>query len=399
MKKILKISSMLGFLLLPFAIKATEAMAETKPHVFIITKPEAVGDYNQLLGIKNSLQPLAPKVTSFLEFQVTNLDQMITALKNLSDSESKEKIIILSVGDYGIDAFKRIKAEINNPNLKYVLSSHQLTDKIFLEKDNIDLLALPAHAISQEFEREFKKENVSKIIPTIGVAHNLDKHQVETAYEENKDKILPLKACKKYIGVILGGDAPDASNKMHYYTAEEAIRLADYIAALAKKENAVVLATDGPRTGKHNPLDGQVNEKAHTEQGEPNPVSGAFQTRLAQQLPPDQFKFYGFIYGKPSLSKAIYGAVVKTQGKLFIPGESTSMISEGIDSVGKGMMVVYPTNSMNENHKAHVKLEQQHGRVKLLDANFNKVSLPTQALPIKESAAQVIAHALLPLLQ
>ncbi|MBW8308750.1 MAG: mitochondrial fission ELM1 family protein [Candidatus Paracaedibacteraceae bacterium] len=392
MKKIFKIGYMLSFLLLPFNVEA-------RSHVFILTKPEAVGDYNQLLGIKNSLQPIAPEATSFLEFRVTDLDPMIKTIRNLPESGTQEKIIILSVGDYGIDAFKKIKAEINNPHIRYVLSSHQLTDKIFLERDNIDLIALPAHAISKDFEKEFKKENVSKIIPTIGVAHNLNKQQIEAAYEENKDKILPLKACKKYIGVILGGDAPDSSNKMHYYTAEEAVRLADHVAGLAKRENAVILATDGPRTGKHNPTNGQVNEKVHTEQGELDAVSGAFQLKLSQHLPPDQFKFYGFIHGKPSLSKAIFGAVVKTQGKIFIPSESTSMISEGIDSMGKDMMVVYPTNSMNDTHKAHVKLEQQHGRITLLDDKFQENSLSTQPSPINESAAQVIAHAILPLLQ
>jgi hypothetical protein len=44
---------------------------------------------------------------------------------------------------------------------------------------------------------------------------------------------------------------------MHYYTSEDAVKLAEYVSNLALKENYVVLVTNGPRTGKYDAKTGK----------------------------------------------------------------------------------------------------------------------------------------------
>ncbi|WP_010301132.1 ELM1/GtrOC1 family putative glycosyltransferase [Candidatus Odyssella thessalonicensis] len=369
-------------------------LAKAAPQVFTLTNPEAVGDHNQILGIQSALKQVVPNTTIFQEFNIKELDKLIMIIKEIHKKHPRDKVVVISVGDYGIDAFKEIKTEINEPFVRCVLSSHQLTDKIASDKEYADLIALPAHAVSPTFVAE----NPKKLIQTIGVAHNLTKAQIEADYQKYQNQLLPLKNYKKYIGVILGGDAPDASGNIRFYSVAEAQRLARKIAQLAKAENAVVLATDGPRTGKYDPGTQTIIENFHTLATEPNEVSAAFTAVLAAELPADQYKFYSFIFKQPSMSKAIYGAVLHTQGALFVPGESTSMVSESVDNLEKGQVYVYPADSMNENHMAHVKMEQQHGRIKLLDTDFNEIPSASGTSVLNKTAAQVIADEVIKML-
>lgn len=390
-----KIMKILYQLLLSFFLLTS--LAEAKLHVFALVKKEAVGDYNQVLGIQTALKQLSHEDIDFKEFNFEDLQQVSKEIRTIKLDDAAAKVVLLSVGDYGLNAFKKLKEDFNNPRIYYVLSSHQLTDALSKEKDTVDLMALPSHAV----DAAFVKAKAGKLVQTIGVAHNLNRKEIETAYKKDRDNIIPLQHHKQYIAVMLGGDAPDLNGKMLYYTAAEAEKLANYLAALAKQLDAVILVMDGPRTGKYDQKTGIVDEQAH-KNGKLTFVSQAFKDALSKHLPEDQFSFYDFQFGQSSMSKAIYGAVIETQGLIFIPGESTTMVSEAIDNFDKGKVIVYQNSAMNMTHLKHVKTEQGHRRVKLLDINFNEVksSSKKKANSLQnESASTTIAKAIKKLLK
>lgn len=355
-----------------------------------------MGDYNQTLGIKAALKRLSVGEIDFKEFNFEDIQQISKEIRTINLNDPKEKIVLLAVGDYGLNAFKQLKKEFTGSHIYYVLSSHQLTDALAKDTNTIDLIALPSHAVNVTLI----KTKAGKLVQTIGVAHNLSRQEIEAAYKQDKDKIPSLQRHKKYIAVMLAGDAPNLNGKMRYYTVSEAEKLASYIAFLAKQHNAVILAMDGPRTGKYDQKTGIMDEQAH-KNGKLTFVSQAFKDALAKHLPENQFCLYDFQFGKPSMSKAIYGAVINTKGIILIPGESTTMVSEAIDNFDKGNVFVYQNNAMNMTHLKHVKTEEQYGRVKLLDLNFHEVKPPSKkkASSLKdESASTTIAKAIMKLL-
>ena len=373
------------------------SLAEAKLHVLTVVKKEATGDYNQTLGIQAALKQLNHEEMIFEEFNFEELEQISKEISTIHSNNRTEKIVILSVGDYGVNAFKKLKKDFNTPHIHYVLSSHQLTDALAKDASTVDLIALPSHAVNATFTKIMK----GKLVQTIGVAHNLNHQEITAAYTQDKNKVLPLHPHKKYIAVMLGGDAPDLNGKMHYYTAAEAEKLAKYIAHLALQQDAVVLAMDGPRTGMHNQKTGIADEQAHKSE-KLTFVSQTFKDTLSQYLPEHQFAFYDFQFGKPSMSKAVYGAVIENGGSIFIPGESTTMVSEAVDNFAKGSVTIYQNNAMNKTHLKHVRAEQKHGRIKLLNLDFR----PVKSSPAKEtgslqdeSAATTIAKAVIKLLK
>jgi hypothetical protein len=80
----------------------------------------------------------------------------------------------------------------------------------------------------------------------------------------------------------------------------------------------------------------------------------------------DKIKLLDFQFGSPSMYKAVIGVTKINDGSEFwVPGESTSMISELIDLFGR--ITVYDHKAMLDTHRNHVSTEFNHGRINLLD--------------------------------
>ena len=116
----------------------------------------------------------------------------------------------------------------------------------------------------------------TQIIPTIGVAHNLTPDLIQKEYEAHKQD---LPKSNKYIGVILGGDAPTPEGKMLYYTQKEAQQLAAYLAGQVKWRKLHLLILNGPRTGKYNPQTHEMIKESHRN-GNIDTVTTAFVAEL-----------------------------------------------------------------------------------------------------------------------
>ena len=198
----------------------------------------------------------------------------------------------------------------------------------------------------------------------------------------------------KYLLVLLGGDTQNADGKTwSYYSTKEAEKLAKFVANRAKRDHLNILITNGPRTGKFDPLS-QKETKAHRE-GIVDLVTQKFIETLKNEHVSDaQFQLFDFQFDKPSDFNRLIGALRAHPGsQVFIDGGSTSVVSQAIANfAGKVPIAVYQHQAMGPTHIEHVKQEYNVGRVALLTENLTFMP-PKNATEIyAKSAEELIAE-------
>jgi hypothetical protein len=352
--------------------------------LYLLSNHDNAGDHNQVLGVKRALFQLSREdiPTEDSNTKTTNSSQIKDMVeKDLPD----QKVIIVGSGEGGIEGIKDLSP---NPNLTVCLLSHMFLegykDPSLLEK--VSFIALPTHVSA-----DIKEQLGSKLIETIGVAHNRQAEVAEATYNEWGSKELP--AYKAYLAVVLGGDAPipGPAKDMKLFTEEDATQLANYVAQNA--DDACILVLNGPRTGKHN-SDKKEILTVHRE-GHSDRITELFQKELAAHGI-ENVKVFDFQHGSQAPYNSFdlaLGAVKVTNGMMLIPGESTSMISEAIDTLTPDHVLVYENSAMNEVHQAHIASELAAGRVSVLQ-NYINVLRETNNEEPKPSAAAVIARRL-----
>lgn len=364
--------------------------------LYLLSDHDRVGDHNQVLGISSAMKKLSPQIN--IEDLNTKGETPAKINEAIDKDLSHEKVIVVGAGEGGVSGLADIT---KRPNLITCLTSHMFLDqyknKDLLEK--VDFIALPSHISLEE-----KAALGSKLIETVGVAHNRRPHR-ETYETWNKE----LPPADLYVGVYLGGDAPTKTKEMKLFGEQDAAQLATYTMAVVQrfKDKGLrtsVLVLNGPRTGKYNDQ-GQEILTVHRE-GKADPVTEFFAKKLAEKG--IQYKVFDFQHKTPENQKwvssydafdLVIGAVKKTKGEMIVPAESTSVISETIDVMNAdggqpGNVIVYYNSAMNDVHKAHVDSELKAGRILLLD-NYRDVKTPGESQETKTSAAEGIAKKLL----
>jgi len=368
-------------------------------NIYLIKNPNYLGDYNQLLGISKKTKGYFNKHNISVNIEEYNITELESLRYKMKTNNDKSTIIILSAGVYGIEAIKSLKSD--HSILHHILAihvSHQILNDKFTHsqllqandrKSGADIIVLPDHVLDSKSKALLGNSKYTQLVKTVGVAHNLELSKIKKEYTEFKD-ILPKS--DKYLGVILGGDAPDSNGKIHYYTELDAQKLAQYISDLAIKEKYTVLLTNSPRTGKHDPITGKERDGMHNN-NLIDPVTLKFQEVLTVNKV--AFKLFDFQKNKPNLYKAIVGAVLyNTNSRIFVPGESTSMISECIDILPAGSVTIYYNSAMGNVHERHVKAEFDNGRASTLDSNM-QFKNPNHNIIVKiNSANDVIAESI-----
>ncbi len=315
-----------------------------------------VGDKNQALGIQNSLRELKAEL---------------------------HRPVFLAVGSFGLKEI--LKQSRKDKFLVYV--SHQESSDLFQLINKIDILALPHHSVSNSLRKAIKNSS-TKLIETVGVAHNLKKDDLKKEWKQNRTQ---FPNAKKYLVVMLGGDSLNADN-IHWtlFNKEDAKKLAHFLIKKAKKENFYILVFNGPRTGMHDEK-GEIDKEAH--RGNLDKVTNVF----VKELKKSKFTLLDFQYDKANLYKASLGLILQEDYKhsvVLIPAESTSMVSEAVDTVDTENIWVYEHSASLATHHRHVSLENDFGRIgKLLDKGFRLVSRKkiAESKLKKISAAKVIA--------
>ena len=193
-----------------------------------------MGEKNQALGIKTMLEKqYAPKTIATKEWDDSK-DEELVALQALIDTNTDMQHILIATGDHGLQALQQFKNAANK-NVLSVYSSHQIFPELKKAASYIDVVALPTHVIDQQIRSELSAVNL-RLIETIGVAHNINVGELDKAYSDwQKESKEPIVSSKNYIGVILGGDAPEPNGTMRYFTAKEATQLAKFLVGLSKQ--------------------------------------------------------------------------------------------------------------------------------------------------------------------
>lgn len=345
--------------------------------VFLVSNHNNAGDHNHTLG-----------VAKFLSGKITDIDTSQTTPENVKEQVAnalnQDKVIVIGSGEGGVQGIQQLSP---NPNLVIALSSHMYLPSYSKDVLNkVNFIALPSHVSESE-----KSKLGSKLLAVTGLPHNRDAKVVEQTFNEWK-KDLP--SCSKYIGVVLGGDAPSPSNDMRLFTTEDAEKLAGYIIKHIGSECVLVL--NGPRTGKHN-AQKNVIPTAHKD-GKLDQVTKHFVSLLSAKINPKKLKVFDFQFNnKPPYNTfdLAVGAVNATHGFMYVPGDSTSMISEAIDTIEPGHVIVYTNSAMNDTHEAHVKSELEANRALVLE-NYNdlKSNVGSESTH-SPSAAEAIAKRLM----
>ncbi len=355
--------------------------------MILIINPKNVGEASQIRGVARYISATSQKI-HIEEIDSTDLSPAWPLLAKHSSTRN----IVIAAGKDGITTLREIKSK--SPGIFSVHLSYQIydnSDALLMTEHSFNganLMILPKHAITPQFE-SLVMASQTRLISTVGVAHNLRKEDIERAYEKHVLSI-PGSTSDKYALVILGGDAQNVDGSWMYFTKNDAQKLARLIDKSIDKDT-YVFVLNGPRTGKHNPSTKEEDKNAH--RGEQLDI--VTQTFVDYFKNREKFHIFDFQYGKTGMYRPLLGKMLHaTHSKIFVPGESTSMISEIVDSVGsneKHQIFAYEHAAMSGVHKLHIASEHKAGRVHLISRSGGITRQITAEDAKTDSAARAIA--------
>lgn len=366
-------------------------------HIIVVIDNIHKGDDANAIGIgEKTLALFNEKLDFTATLDISEYEDIANNIKRLQLN------IIVAAGEHNLPAISPFKQD----RIHLAWSGHQVPATIWDYAPKLDFISIPTHTKEADKVALRKIHNAS-IIETVGVAHNTKHENLITEYQKWQPQII---SGERYYLAVLGGDAPDENGQMNYYTAEEAYDLGKYIALQALANNATVLSTNGPRTGKHDPITEEAlltHRELHPITKEPldyrlDAVSAAFISGLIYEglTNNKNFQFFDFRFGKNgvvSAYKALLGAVLEVGGHAYIPGESTSMVSEACSLLPPQSVTVFNNSAMNETHKRHVKSTYKNIYANLLLDNMEFTPIiPQAASELHEnlSATETIAKAI-----
>lgn len=347
-------------------------MAEDR--LLVVLNEGRIGDQNQLNGIVDELSKnrLKWSIDYLKNNQISELESALEMT-----CKSSYKLVLLTSGSDGIEVIDKISNKLC-PSILVVNSSHMLFKDHSKILGKANILALPSYSIEAQFALKAKNAG-TKIIETLGVAHNITLLKIEEEYNKFKQEFSWLKDHKKVAMIILGGDAPDSDGRIHYYTSSEAEKTAEYISNFCKTNNYSLMIFNGPRTGQYDPVTGNKKADVHTND-KLDDVTESFIEKIKIYLKPSQYKLYNYSKSSASPYKAGFWVVKNVkEGKCFLPGESTSMISEANDIL-PSQTIIISNNAMNESHRKHAILEAKAAKAIILDENFKEIKIPVDKI-------------------
>jgi len=358
-------------------------------HIIIYRDFGHKGDENQIRGVIFAYAKMG-KDLKVEEFNLGQEKEFLSAVQKALENK-KEKTVVLAVGEKTVSPFANL---LPIEGATTVHLCHMVTANHSALLGKVDFIALPTHSV-REFENALA-DSKTQLIKTVGVSHNRQIKEIERTYHANNNKI-PLS--NFYLGVILAGDAPTPDNKVQLFTEANARELARYIASILKDQHLLII--NGPRTGKYDPQTLTERKEAHRD-GKNDFITQAFLDELKKsKISEKQISLFNFQFGvsTPQDMDLLLGTIRATNSTILVPGESTSSISECIDVLPRGSVVVYHNTAMNKVHTAHVETELEAGRIKLLQQGFKetreqKDNSKNQDTASHHSAAETIAAVL-----
>ncbi|NRO99517.1 hypothetical protein GWC77_26965 [Paraburkholderia sp. NMBU_R16] len=309
----------------------------------------------------------------------TKAEQLTAACKarltKLRNGEYERLVFILSgSGENLVSALGSMPAE--NGSIT-VFSGHQLSNDIERANDLPSITALPRTSVTPEEINALSRKTT--LVLTSGVAHQLSEENIAKAvveYDQASGKALPSPIDSDTVFVILGGDAPDKESQ-RYFSESDAQGLARRIATMEfnGRQACRFIVTNGPRTGKHDRTGEEYNPNPHRN-GKVDRVTQAFVEKLKQVEGADVHLF-DFQFGSPSAYLPLVDAFMRAgrnRGRIHVPGESTSMVSQLIRDLQLPKVVIDENQAMNASHYSDVEhvLEEFGADMLKIDGTLQK---------------------------
>ncbi|MDB6096602.1 MAG: hypothetical protein JWM09_880 [Francisellaceae bacterium] len=331
------------------------------PYIHMFLNESFAGDSAQVVAIAQELEKTIKECEKF-EYQDNNPQAIESLAQHIEDAEPKKPHVLLVSGNHGLELLK-------NKELQDLLKKHNMLVSWGGHQDPgleplaplLDVVGLLKEAITPELQASLKERLIqTSMIPnTLKEAELLPALNIwNTRYQNTLDTIPSWE--NGYLGVFLGGDAPQKNKPFLFYDSDAAYKDGFAFGKEARTKNKMLLVTTGPRIGKFypnspdlsKPIPRQFNNGfwlalsqltakqqsepeaaclAHSKDAPLDPVSKAFLKGIKDsQLADNQYRFIDFKFGK-SAYQAMIGAVYKARDKseAFYSSDSISYAEIG----------------------------------------------------------------------
>lgn len=358
-------------------------------NIALIKNYKNVGDCAQIDGVADSVSKYF--IQNSAQLNTTEVD-----INNLSNPVHNS--IVILAGLCGLNLLSAHSNQIDE-NSMIVCLTHQWYEEIeslIKHTQNhygLDIIAIPSHALHQGIRNLFS-DSYTTLVITNGVCHNVSSKDIIREYNLFKD-LFPFDDNNKLIAIVLPGDSLNPDNTWLFFTAEEAERIANHMVSYLnspENQNSNLIVTNGPRTGKHNPATGEENFDAHRN-GSLDSVTARFMGIIGNSV---RNLLFDFQYGVKGQFMATLGALQKSsRSELYLPGESTSMISEAVDTLsgdnGDRSITIIMHSAMNESHSTFVQALQEKNIISILTKD-NQLIAARKDLDTSENEPYVSAR-------
>ena len=326
--------------------------------IIVLMSAHFMGDSDNAKSVSNALQAQfsESKNVKTVEIMVrAKEEQEINKedlLKAINKDTNYDEIIVIGAGLDGIKAIDIINNQ-NNPKFKFIWSGHQLIKEVEDSLEKLNIVILPEYAASEDKKAGIRKQ--VKLIETLGVPHSTKKEDIIQAAKKwlDEDKI---DKADKYLVVCLGGKVPSDQDGEHNYPATEALKLGKHLAKIAKTQKMVLLATDGPRSGREvreaflKGVNSILSDSA-------NPLNTYIK---------DKFKFIAYDDSAGSSVNPFLGLALLTKGSIaIIGGDSASLVTKAVNLL-PGQVYIEENSAMTAIHKKQIGILIKNGEAKTL---------------------------------
>lgn len=316
---------------------------------------------------------------------------------------SKDKYITLAIGEEGMKLLDYLE---NSNSLDYsrsytCLCIHQYFTEI--AKLKLDQIIVPEITIDKPEEKKVinKIPNVTYVFTPLG--DHPTEAELKTSFDNWANKP-PLN--RKYIIVMLAGDAPDGSNNMKYFTKASAKQLFQFVHKLWSDNNKqhIIIVENGPRTGKFNPTTGEIISTHEYSPGQ-NPemavdyISNYFIELLKTSKM--NYEFYNFAVEidenkRKSISyhKALLYLAEQPGNFFILPGDSVSSIGQIPLYLTSDKIILFKPSSMNEDHTQVVDLAFKKNYLSYFSDN-GEIIMPTNITKRNEDDSSLVIKSIL----
>lgn len=378
--KFLKIN--VFFLYLIFVIQAKGNLP-----VIVAYEPNNRGDYHQASGVINALNSrLKASTTPFYT------DFFYASKHYLEIAHPHKPAILITFGTKGGKLLESLQGQTC---WVLVHLSHNKLPHHEAIVNWADCAALPEWCADGDMLSIIKRNHASgRFVLTQGVPHELKKGDCQAVFRKYQH-LIPKS--DYYVALILGGDVKDATGKVHHFTSEDALWAAERVVEEGFDKNAHIILMSSPRTGRF--LAGTSEADATAHKGQTDKISERVKEKILETIRPERLTFFDFQYDDQiPYSQILLGLMSHKPGKIFIPGESVSTLSEVAFIVQPEKILIYTFPELQEEDLQRVQFVSEQ---KIHSCDLNKQTLRTlrkefvQAQQPSELIAAEIINALL----